>query len=467
MSQDILFFLVVFAVAGTLLISIKFLMKKSIVVFILFCVITTAAVMSVAGYMIGMHGFSHLYWAIPVAILQTLAVTLLIWKKIVLVVRKFDSFFCVLSEGEGDLTRNIENRSGDEFGSMARNFNTFLDFMKSMVGKIHHFSSDMNLSFDQMQSHLEETSAAISQIDEHTRRSSAQMEKQNDAVSTSRERINEITELLSSLNDIVENQAAAVQESTASIDLMMKTFADIDGRIIELAESFDTLIDISRSGKVLQDDVNAKISGITGDSGRLTEANAVIQSIASQTNLLAMNAAIEAAHAGEAGRGFAVVADEIRKLAETSSVQSQTINSFLNQIIGDIRDVQVIASEAGESFSEMHVSVSSMNSNMNEMKQAVTEQLGGRREIAAALGEIRSVTEQVRIGTGEIYRINGGISESMNELGRMSDDLNLTMKEITLGIGEIRNSSVYISDSGRENRDSIQELHGIVKQFTF
>ncbi len=465
MSRDILFFLVVFAVAGSLMLVIRFALKKSLVVLILSCVITTAAITAVAGYMVGMHGFGHLVWAIPVAVLQTSIVTTLMWKRVAQVLKSFDTYFRTLSEGEGDLTRTIENRSKNEFGNMARNFNTFLDFMKNVVGKIHSFSSDMNLSFDQMQSHLEETAASISQINENVRRSSGQMEKQNVAVSSSMSRIDEITQLLSSLNEMVENQASAVQESSASIDLMMKTFAGIDERIIRTVEAFEKLIEISRSGKQLQDEVNGKITGITNDSDKLTEANKVIQNIAAQTNLLAMNAAIEAAHAGVAGRGFAVVADEIRKLAETSSVQSGAINSFLNQIINDIHDVQTIASRAGQSFSDVDVSVHSMSREMVEMKDAVAEQMAGSREIMTALGDIRNVTEQVRSDTGEIFRINEGINESMGHLFTMSSELNQTMKEITAGIGEIRKSSVFISESGKENQENMQELHGIVRQF--
>ena len=467
MSQDILFFLVVFAVAGSLMIIIRFALKKSLVVLILSCVITTAAITAVAGYMVGAHGFGHLAWAVPIAVIQTVIVTTLMWKRVAMVLKKFDSYFQSLSEGEGDLTQTIENCSRNEFGNMAFNFNTFLDFMRNMVGKIHSFSSDMNLSFDQMQSHLEETAAAISQINENTRRSSDQMEKQNAAVSFSRSRIDEITKLLSSLNDIVENQASAVQESTASIDLMMKTFSGIDDRIIRTVGAFEKLIEISRSGKQLQDNVNTKITGITNDSGKLTEANEVIQNIAAQTNLLAMNAAIEAAHAGEAGKGFAVVADEIRKLAETSAVQSGTINSFLTQIINDIHEVQSIASEAGQSFTDVDVSVHTMSGEMAEMKDAVAEQMIGSREIMTALGDIRSITEQVRSDTGEIFKINEGINESMGNLFQMSSELNQTMKEISSGIGEIRKSSIFISESGKENKENMLELHGIVKQFSF
>jgi len=465
MSQDTIFVLVVFAVAGALTGGIRLVFKKSLVVLILFCAITTASVTAVAGYMVGRHGFGHLVWAIPLAVTQTTLVTVLMWKSVAVVLRSFDIYFKTLSDGEGDLTRSIQNRSKNEFGNMARNFNTFLVFLKNMVGKIHSFSSNMNLSFDQMQSHLEETAAAISQMNENTRRSSEQMEKQNDAVSTSRSRIDEITKLLSSLNGIVEDQASAVQESSAAIDLMMKTFSGIDERIIRTVEAFERLIEISRSGKKLQDDVNKKITGITNDSGKLTEANKIIENIAAQTNLLAMNAAIEAAHAGDAGRGFAVVAGEIRKLAETSSTQSGTINSFLNQIINDIHDVQTIASNAGQSFSDVDVSVHTMNKEMIEMKDAVAEQMTGSREIMTALSDIRNITEQVRSDTGEIFRINEGINESMSHLFRMSSELNLSMREITAGIGEIRKSSIFISENGKENKENMLELHDIVKQF--
>ncbi len=466
MIQDILFVGVVIAVVAVAAAAVKIVFKKSLVNVLIYSHQLLAAETALASYFIGKYGFRHLIWAIPLTFVIFGINAILMNTHFIRELRIFDRFLKTLSSGEGDLTVRLKNRSTNEFGQMAGNFNAFLNFMNSMVRKIIESSDEINSSFDLLKSHLEETSAAITQIDEHIQNNSSQMNSQNSAVSSSRNQINEITSHLNTLKSIVDEQASAVHESSASIEQMMKTFTEIDTRILKTVQSFDQLTSISHNGKNLQDSVNSKIAAITNDSGKLTEANSIIQSIASQTNLLAMNAAIEAAHAGEAGKGFAVVADEIRKLAETSSEQSKNINSSLVQIINDIHDVQEMAGNAGYSFTEVNNSVQDLSRSMIEMKDAVAEQMSGSQEIFGALQDIRNITETVRSSTENINTINREISGSMKGLEDMSSQLDLSMREISGGIREISSSSRMINSNAEQNRETLGALRQLVGRFS-
>ena len=457
MNSVLIFSLVLISFIIIVTVSVKLLFKKSIVTLLVTSVLIISAEMSLASYLTGKYGFKHLIWSIPLTVLCFILMTLQINKKVVKELRLIDGFILKLSRGEGDLTDRLNSRSINEFGKMAGNFNVFLSFLSSMVKKIIESSDEVTASFDLLKSHLEETSAAISQIDAHVIENAEEMKNQKNAVSHSQEQIRDITVQLDTLGEIVNEQASSVHESSAAIEQMMKTFTGIDSRILKTVASFDHLTEISRSGKDMQEKVNRKIAGITNDSGKLTEANSVIQSIASQTNLLAMNAAIEAAHAGDAGKGFAVVADEIRKLAETSSEQSKTINNSLMQIINDIHDVQDMASDAGESFSDVDGSVQDLSRSMVEMKDAVAEQMSGSKEIFKALQEIRNITETVRTSTDSINGINKNISLSISGLAEMSSKLELSIKEISGGISEISTSSRMINDNAEQNRETMGE----------
>ena len=465
MSVEIVFILVVGVVAGVIGGTVRLIFKKSIITTLITAMIVLAAETAIAGFFIGLRGFWHLWWGVPLTGLVAGILVLFIQRSVVREIKTFDSFITMLSEGEGDLTVRVESRSANEFGKMSVNFNNFLGFMNSMVGSILGSTEEMTETFDELRAHLEETAASINQIQEHIESSSNNMNLQSVSSEDSQSQIKEISSHLENLGRIVNEQASAVHQSSAAIEEMLKNFGDIDKQIMDTVETFNKLTEVSRNGKELQDKVNEKIRIITDDSVKLTEANQIIQSISSQTNLLAMNAAIEAAHAGEAGKGFAVVADEIRKLAETSSTQSKTINASLAQITTDIHQVKEMAAAAGLSFNEVDESVNHLSGIMNDMKNAVNEQVGGSREIVNALGDIRNITETVKSSTGDIGDINGSIMQNMETLVNMSRQLDLSMQEISGGIYEINSSTTVINSSAAQSRDSLGSLYTLVQRF--
>ena len=213
-----------------------------------------------------------------------------------------------------------------------------------------------------------------------------------------------IQTMMEQLNGHVSEQAIAVTESAAAIEEMVASIQAVTKALTKNADQVRELQTASRIGHDGITDVVADIRGITQESESLLEINAVMESIASQTNLLSMNAAIEAAHAGESGRGFAVVADEIRKLAESSSEQSKTIGSVLKTIKDSIDKITKSTDNALNRFEEIDTGIKTMAEQERNVLNAMEEQKQGSRQILQAIGQVNDITQRVKSDAQQMIR---------------------------------------------------------------
>jgi len=198
------------------------------------------------------------------------------------------------------------------------------------------------------------------------------------------------------LNGHVAEQAAAVSESSAAIEEMIANIQSVTSTLQKNTENVKELQDASEAGHTGLSGVVADIKEITRESESLMEINSVMQNIASQTNLLSMNAAIEAAHAGESGKGFAVVANEIRKLAESSAAQSKTISTVLKKIKSSIETITKSTEAVLRKFDAIDVGVKTVAGQDTNILNAMEEQGHGSKQILQAMGCLNEITQGVK-----------------------------------------------------------------------
>ena len=324
---------------------------------------------------------------------------------------------------------------------------------------------DMTNIGNELASNMTETASAVHQISANIDGVKQQALTQAASVSETAATIEEIIRTIRQLNNSIENQAASVAESSSAIEQMVGNIASITQTLGKTDDVIKTLANATADGKETVTGANTVTQRIAEESGGLLEASSVIQHIASQTNLLAMNAAIEAAHAGEAGKGFAVVADEIRKLAEESSSQGKTITETLKVLSGEIETLSYSAKTAEEKFNAIfslseHVKTMSQN-----LMNAMREQENGSKEVLTAIRDINMVTNQVNDGSAEMLRGGENVAQEMQKLDELTRVITDSMNEMASGAVQISNAVQEVHTISQKNKESIENLSKEVGKF--
>ena len=370
-----------------------------------------------------------------------------------------------IAQGDGDLTVRLPVHGKDEIAELSEYFNQTIAKIGSAIKSVDENAGVMQSIGDELSSNMTETASALNEISANIEGVKEQAMSQAASVTETAGTVEEIIRTIDNLNGSIESQSASVVQSSASVEEMVANITSITKSLEKSDNMVKMLATATSEGKTTLQNSNAVTHKIAEASGGLIEASSVIQNIADQTNLLAMNAAIEAAHAGDAGKGFAVVADEIRKLAEESSAQGKTITDTLKKLSDDIAGLASASKTVEEKFNAIFQLSENVRGMSAELTAAMKEQENGSREVLAAIKTISSVTAEVKNGSEEMLTGGRGVAKEMQKLDRLTAEIKDSMNEMSAGVQQINNAVQEVNELARKNKDSIEGLAEEVGKF--
>ena len=365
----------------------------------------------------------------------------------------------------GDLTVELREKGRDELTVLSSDLENFLQLVRDVAASMQEGSRtntevrvELTEAIENSVSSMEQAAASGTAILDLTNRLDESVRDSAGSAGAIGERVDQFSGMMESQAAMVEQSASAMTEISASLTNMSRVIKTNRDAASQLGRD-------SRTGSEKVDETGEMIKRVGGHAGAIQEMADVIKSVADQTNILAMNAAIEAAHAGDAGRGFGVVADEIRRLAETTGDNSRIISDNLRAVIEDISGADASSGEAVAAFGRIGSEVNRVVGSLNEIASSIEELVAGGSQVSTSMNELQDYTAKVKENADAISESVSTVRSSVAAASDVAGRVRSAAEDIRDGIETMRSSLSRNQDAAQTISDVGTRLDKASRRF--
>jgi len=353
------------------------------------------------------------------------------------------------------MIRNVFDKVVASTREKMQELQSFYEKNQSLISE----SADQLGKAGQLQMEADSTLVISDHIQEHTGKLSEGVQHLNNRLENSGNALKVVDQAMIELREISEDQSAQVTESSASIEEMAASIANVSQIIKDRTDSVKELKEEADRGEETMNQTRGAFDKAASLLGNIRDMTDIISGIAAQTNLLAMNAAIEAAHAGDSGRGFAVVSSEIRKLAESSSQNAKRIEETIKEMVTAIERTGIQVDESGKAFKRLASGIDNVGSSMTEISRSTEELDTGSREILQTVGHLNDITQKVLEQVNNVARSSEKVASDLDEIRHISEETGSMSQSSDEEAQKLKKSSTTMQDLCRELLEQSMKLN--------